>query len=382
MKPGTPGFVGARLREAREARELTAIALAELLGITRSAVSYYEKGTTSPQPEVMERISQTLNLKQEYFLRPVATALTNAVFERSMASATKGTRIRGRRRLEWLIEIVEYLAQYVQFPLVNFPTSMTGSTWRTLDQSDIEEIATDVRRFWNLGDGPISNVTLLLENNGAIVTRMEMGAENLDAFSTWTSDSQLPYVVLGTDKGSAVRSRYDVAHELGHLVLHQDVEPTRLAHTSDFKLIESQAHQFAGAFLAPATTFSSDVLIPSLDSFRSLKSKWRVSIAMMIHRAEDLNIIHSDQARNMYISYNRRGWRAREPMDDKLNPEEPCVLRRAFEAIIEDKIIERSQIVAALPFNRTDIEDLACLPHGYLDDESPYVWAINTYTPR
>ena len=47
--------------------------------------------------------------------------------------------------------------------------------------SEIEEIATDVRRFWNLGDGPISNVTLLLENNGAIVTRTEMGADNLDA---------------------------------------------------------------------------------------------------------------------------------------------------------------------------------------------------------
>ena len=55
MKLGTPGFVGPRLREAREGRGLTAMSLAELLGITRSAISYYEKGTTSPQPDVMER---------------------------------------------------------------------------------------------------------------------------------------------------------------------------------------------------------------------------------------------------------------------------------------------------------------------------------------
>ena len=382
MKLGTPGFVGPRLREAREGRGLTAMSLAELLGITRSAISYYEKGTTSPQPDVMERIATTLNLKPEFFLRPITTTAGNVIFERSMASATKGIRLRARRRHEWVTEIVHFLCQYVLFPQVNFPSIGIGERWRSMHTSEIEEIETDVRRFWNLGDGPISNVTLLLENNGAIVTRTEMGADNLDAFSTWALRDKLPYIVLGTDKGSAVRSRYDVAHELGHLVLHDGVDQARLAHTVDFKLIEDQAHRFAGAFLTPATTFAKDLLIPTLDAFRALKSKWLVSIKMMIHRTHDLGIIHNDQARKMYISYNRRyGAAGIEPMDDRLQPEEPRLLRRAFETIVDGKILERSQIVAELPFNRVDVEDLAGLPYGYLDDESPYVWAINALTP-
>ena len=51
-------------------------------------------------------------------------------------------------------------------------------------------------------------------------------------------------------------------------------------------------------------------------------------------------------------------------------------LRKVFEAIVDNSVIERSQIVAALPFNREDIEQLSGLPYGYLDDESAYTQAI------
>jgi predicted transcriptional regulator len=54
MKPGTPGFVGARLKEAREARFLSAIALADLVGVSRQAISLYENGAKTPGPEVMQ----------------------------------------------------------------------------------------------------------------------------------------------------------------------------------------------------------------------------------------------------------------------------------------------------------------------------------------
>ena len=257
--------------------------------------------------------------------------------------------------------------------------------WLNVSESDIESVARDARRFWNLGDGPISNVTLLVENNGVVVTLIDMHATNLDAFSTWDVVDNRPYIVLGSDRQSAFRTRFNVCHELGHLILHRHVTPSEFDDRKFFRLIESQADRFAAAFLAPATTFSPDIMTPSLEVFRILKPKWRVSIKMMIHRAQELNIINRDEARRLYINYNRRGWNREEPLDQGHRLEEPRLVRKAFETIVENQLIERAQISAALPFNQEDIEELANLPYGYLDSDSAYSWAIrelNSGFPR
>ena len=96
----------------------------------------------------------------------------------------------------------------------------------------------------------------------------------------------------------------------------------------------------------------------------------------MIHRAQELNIIDREEARRLYINYNRRGWNRGEPLDRETEVEKPRLVRRVFEAIVDNNVVERSQIVGALPFNREDIEQLASLPHGYLDEESAYTQAI------
>lgn len=382
MKAGTPGFVGGRLREAREARGLTAISLSGLLGVTRAAISSYEVAGASPHPEVMERIAQVLNLPHSFFLRPLPDPVSEPIFFRSMSTATKSARLGGLHKYVWLKEIVAYILRFVRLPVINFPKLEVPSEPRDLDYQRIEQLATGLRRFWGLGDGPISNVTLLLENNGTIVSRIELGADTLDAFSGWSPADGRPYVFQGADKESAVRSRYDTAHEVGHLILHRDIDRTRLNDPIVFRLLEDQAHRFAGAFLLPSASFADDFYIPTLDMIRSLKPKWIVSIGMMIYRAQELGFVTPEQARRLWINYNRRGWKSREPLDDTIKIEKPCLLRRAFEVLVEKGRMPRQNIISELPFNRADVEKLANLPDGYLDEDSPYVWAITTLSQR
>ena len=117
---GTPGFVGSRLREAREARSLTAISLADILGVSRSAVSLYERGESTPQPDVMRRIAKTLNLPDAFFLRAADETLeAETICYRSMSSATKVARLRGERRYGWLKTIVGFVKSFITFPKVN-----------------------------------------------------------------------------------------------------------------------------------------------------------------------------------------------------------------------------------------------------------------------
>ena len=375
MPVGSPGFVGSRLREAREVRQLTGAALASLIDVTPAGVSAYENGRASPSPEVLSRISTVLNYKLDLFFRPEEASLDDTVFERSRSAITKSTRRRTRHQRKWLREIILYLDQFAILPEANVP-SADGQDWFTLSSEDIETAARRTRRHWNLGDGPISNVTLLVEKNGVVVAAIPMNARSLDAFSTWDPVDQRPYIVLGTDTPSPFRTRFNVCHELGHLILHRDVTPQQFSDQLQFKLIEAQADRFAAAFLTPASTFSTDIVDPSLELFRVLKPRWRTSIKMMVHRAQELNIIDREEARRFYINYNRRGWNRKEPLDDETSPEQPRLLRKVFEAIVDNSVIERSQIVAALPFNREDIEQLSGLPYGYLDDESAYTQAI------
>lgn len=373
MKTGTFGFNGSRLKEAREARGLTASALAEILNLTRAAVSLYENRNASPQPEVMERIADKLNFPVTFFLTSDDHSEGETIFYRSMASTTKLARARGRPRYRWLKRmIVPFLREFVGLPEVNMP-DLGMKDFRGLSENDIEIAALSVRRTWGLGDGPISDIALLLENNGSLITKFNLCDPKMDAFSVWCPIDLTPYIVLGADKGSAVRSRFDLAHELGHFVLHKTVTMEHLVNTRDFHLLEEQASRFASAFLVPAITFSGDLYAPNLDSLLSLKNKWLVSVGMMIKRAEDIGIITCEKAQQLWVNYGHRGWRKEEPLDRKLQPETPRVLRRAFELILQSRVQTTQQVLEFIPLNQSDIEETAGLPRGFLDVSPPSV---------
>jgi len=372
MPVGTTGFIGERLAEAREARGLSNSSLAEILGLSATAISQYERGFSTPRPEITAIIAEKLNLPRSFFLRKLQSNSFNVLFWRSMTSATKAARIKARRKFEWLKDISAYLKEYLDFPELNFPDSKSlGVPPNPLELSNqkIENIAEECREFWKLGNAPIADFVLFLENNGAVITRGRLEVEKLDAFSQFSDTDQTPYIFLMSDKESAVRSRLDAAHELGHLILHGDVQEKHLANPQIYKTIEEQAFLFGSAFLMPSKAFTDELWLPSLDAFRSLKERWRVSIGAMIKRCNELGLISDNETARIWISYNRRGWKKREPLDDDLISEQPRLLRRSFELLIDENIKTREQILHDLSYSANDIEDLAGLPSGYFREE-------------
>lgn len=368
MKVGSPGFIGARLREARQARGYSATALADILGVSRSAMSHYERGEQTPRPDVMRNISRVLDLPPQFFWRLPELERERKLFFRSMEATTAAARLRAERRYGWLEQVIRYAQEYVNFPRINFPQFEIPKDPVQISAELIEEVATKTRRFWKLGDGAISNVVWLLENNGAIISRTRLEAATLDAFSEWYETEGRPYFILGADKDVAVRSRFDAAHELGHIILHRHIDKTCITRKADFKLIEQQAHRFAGAFLLPAQSFSNDFFSPTLDTFQALKPRWGASMQFMLHRAQELRLISDAQAQRLWANCARRGWRLREPLDDEIPVEEPRLLRRSFEMLINEEVQTRAEILSALPYSPRDIEDLTGLPIFFLEE--------------
>ena len=347
-------------------RGLTAVALAEIADVRPQTISEYEAERSSPSPRVLKAIGTALNLPEHFFLRAERPGMERRVFFRSMSSATKAARSRARARSSWLSDIVSYVQDYVELPKLNFPDLALPSDPLLLADEDIERAAEDVRSFWNMRDGPIANTVLLLENQGAVVARDALGAESLDGLSELAAADQRPHILVGTDKGTPVRWRFDVAHELGHILLHSTLPPESLLRPEQFKTIEQQAHRFASAFLLPMASFGEDLFAVNLDVLRTLKQKWKVSIGMMIRRALHAGLISEDSERALWINYGRRGWRRSEPLDTEMDAEQPRLLRRSFELLLTEGAQTPDDIVSSVALPPGDIESLSGLPTGYL----------------
>ena len=245
-----------------------------------------------------------------------------------------------------------YLREFVNFPKINIPKFDMPRDPKQISNKQIEEIAIETRRFWSIPDGePIDNMVSLLEQNGYVIARDELGAEKLDAFSdvNQLDLNSTQYIILGSDKNISVRSRFDAAHEYAHLILHSNIDKSYLNRTVEYKLIEEQAHRFAGAFLLPANAFAIDFYSANLDALLALKPKWKISIAMMIKRSEDLNFITSEQARWLWINLSKRGWKLKEPLDDEIEIEQPLLLKRAIELLEEKNLQTRQDILFNIP---------------------------------
>lgn len=361
--------IGKNIREAREARGISGTTLASMIGVTRQAVSSFETGKKKPGIETLRRISQCLSLPLDYFSQIAIDAdiEENLVFYRSLKSAKKKARVSSAIRAKWVTKIFQYLTNFIDFPNVNFPSFSFPKDPVEISFEKIEDLAKQVRRHWGLKDSPIDNVTDLLESNGVIIASFPFEEEKLDAFSYWEIKQKRPFIFVNKNNISAVRFRFNVLHELGHLIMHKNVDKEYLLKENQkFKLIEKQANYFAGAFLFPQERFIEEILVLKLDYLVCLKSRWKLSIAAMVERAFNLELINDEEKSRLHMNISRRKWKKSEPLDNEIKLERPSLLKSAFELIINECVETISDVLCSLKLYPYEIEELASLRPGFL----------------
>ena len=372
MRVGTPGFVPERLTEARAARRIASMtALARLLSASPSTVTRWEDGSSAPDGEALTRLSNELRVRREFFLRP--TFNTNRpMFKRSLSTTLVRDIDYQKSQMKWMHEISSIALHYVDFPKVDIPDILNGATYKQLRDEDIEKVALDLRKYWNIGEGPCTDIVALMERVGCIVSAIEMGTSKLDGLCSWSSAEDRPHVLLATDKMSYTRRQMDAAHELAHIVLHRDVSEDELK--KNHSLIESQAFRLANAFLLPSTTYPYEVSLASLAKLVALKERWRVSIKAQIKRLRDLKIIPEDHATYLYKLYSTKGWSREEPFDREWNVPNPHTLSDAMNLIVESGVRTKADLLSVeFTMQAGDIENIANLPPGWFAERSGQV---------
>lgn len=291
-------FNASRLKLARERRKMTFKSLAEHCGISSKMVSLYEKNSDEYQPteSTVEKISRALGFPKDFFYEDSIDELEfETVAFRSLKTlrAAQQNAALGAGKIGILLN--DYFEEKLNLPLVNIPDFSGFSP---------EEVANLIRAEWSLGDKSISNLINLLEAFGVRVFSLSENAQEVDAFSFWKGG--IPFVFLNTQK-TPERSRFDCAHELGHLLMHRYSE-------NKGNDIEKEADRFASAFLMPESSIR--VNVPSFitpNEIIKIKSRWRVSAMALTYRLKALGHLTDWQYRNLMIELSKMGYRSSEP---------------------------------------------------------------------
>lgn len=314
-------FDGSRLRLARLFNGFTTSTLGERVDVSHSFIVQLESGTRTPSDSLLCALGEQLGFAPDFFLFPVLDEFReDNVFFRRRKTTPVGVRSKALTHGTLFGFVVNYLDKAIGLPRVNLPS------FKVTDRASIEKAAELAREYWELGlSGPIVNMVRVLEWSGVVATQFFADADKIDAFSK-TGDRNI--VVLNMDKSAPSRTRYDAAHECGHLVMHDGQILGDDAHDST---LEVQADQFAAAFLLPRLAFARE--FPRTQrlhwpSLISMKQRWKVSLAAIIRRAYDLQLITATEYQRAYKYLSVQGWRKKEPYEFEL--ESPETFRLAL----------------------------------------------------
>ena len=285
------GFNRSRLRFARELRQMRQVRLAELTGVNTSAISHFETGRHSPLPTTVASLARALSVPPEFLTNEdeLTASMATGYFraDRKTAEPVKASVSRWLSLQSMAFEVLDSHGLLSE-PFV--PTIPVSSDHTPVDPEDIAE---EVRRMMGVPIGPIANAIDLVESFGVLVVRVQLPLESMDSFSIPCQPR--PIIALGSSRSHSGRSRFDVCHELGHLVMHRNA-------VAGHRVMESQANTFASAFLMPRVEMERQ--LPSqvdIKTFTTIASEWGVSTEALIYRAHTLGLATKES----YLSARR-----------------------------------------------------------------------------
>ncbi len=341
---------GIRLKLARKRAGLSLRELSELLGgrVSKQALNKYEQGQMKPSNEVLLYLSRSLGVKPDYFLQSMPVDLGQISFRKRSDLSKKDEEViieKARDYVERCLNVESLLSIKRQFenPIKN----LTVST-----KKEAEQAADALRKAWELGVNPISNLTEMLELKGVKVMLIE-ATDKFDGLAVY-AESNTPIVVVNLKNKPIERLRFTIVHELAHILLtiHDSIK-------GNDKFIEKLCHRFASAFLIPSVK-----LIELIGSVKrkyiqikeliSIKEYYGISIRAIVHRLKELEVISETYHRRWSIWLNKEFGSKSEP-GDYIGKEESMVLLSHVNHALAEEIISMSKAAFLLDVNVADI---------------------------
>jgi Zn-dependent peptidase ImmA (M78 family)/transcriptional regulator with XRE-family HTH domain len=313
-------FNGERLKQAREIAGLTQKELAEAARLEQSFISMIEQNARKPSESVVETLALAVGFPRAFLDQPSGPDFPlGSILFRRMSSLPSADIARVRQTARMVLE--GFLTLQRRFRPLPVSIPRVGDTSPAM----AAQLARSALGY--APDGPIRGLMNRMEKAGILVFRLPSAPEGFDAFSAWTTERDArPVVALGQSL-SGERDRATLAHELGHLVLHGSF-------LGEIKTVERQGTEFMGEFLLPeddiAQEFAGEDPL-TLTRLAQLKSKWGVSMQVILLRLEQLEIINAQKKSYWRGKLEKRDWLDNEPV--AIPAENPSLLRQMLERV-------------------------------------------------
>ena len=317
---------------ARESRGCTQKDLADAAGVTQGLISKAERGVATLSERHIAAIADLLGYPVRLF------------YEAGRVREVGSACLYHRKRKTLPAKVLTKLDARMYIRNLNVINLLDGldiegdRIFHTMDPDeyggDPVEIARALRTAWRVPDGPIPNLTALIESAGGIVLFEDFGHRKLFGMSCWTKRGH-PLFFLNSSV-STDDLRWTMAHELGHLTMHAtppDGDP------------EDQADAFAGEFLAPIARFKPDARKLSFDRLPQLKAYWGLSMKGVIKRARVVGAIDTKAATRLYKQHSARGYNAAEPYP--LKSERSTLVDAAIDVHLREHGYSKDQLAEA-----------------------------------
>lgn len=352
-------FIGDNLTNLRIMHGYSRKLLSEKLGVTEQAIWQYENAYTSPKMQIVNEMKRIFNVKSRYFytddmlarfMTPANVDPMNIAYRSKVLNMISKTQSEAKH-VEYLDTFVNYITTKISHPTLKI-IKLRDEIIEYLNHSEddrstqIRYAAYLARKRLDLMETRNENLMFQIEKSGVFVFEKSIG-EEIDAYSLWTQNDR-PYIILGNIKRSAVRRNFDIAHELGHLLLHYRLEFATLDR-KEHKNIENEANIFAGALLLPEDEFSIDMKeiahVTNPDHYLDLKKKWKTSLQVLGYRASHLGIMNSKEHRNFYASMHRKDYLKVEPLDDVIPIQKPMKIKTMIDFISKKGLMDVRQMI-------------------------------------
>ncbi|OTN75176.1 hypothetical protein A5886_000246 [Enterococcus sp. 8G7_MSG3316] len=363
-------FHGKNLQVARMLQGLSRKELGEKLNVSEQSIWQFEKQMIEPSFENILRMKDILQVRSDYFFE--AFVIEQTFFETNVAyrKADASSRKKTNSEVVYLnvaVKIIKYLEAFVNVPpttLVTLRNEGSRGIFTGCSNEQIEAFAAHARLFLGIQQDN-SNLLLALEKSGIYVLEKNVGGK-ADAYSAWSIDD-VPIIVLGIKK-SAVRRNFDLAHELGHLILHPHVDFGALD-KNERQEKEREADYFASCFLLPREIMQDEYnqikKISNPDSYAQLKLKYHVSIQALEMRAYKLGFLTPQQHSYFYRQIALRDYRTEEPFDREIILKRPGKIRSIFNLILNNKLTDLQNIENDFKCQRKLLEEMFSIESAF-----------------
>lgn len=321
---------------ARKSHGWTQTKLAEMIGCYQGTISKIEQGILDVTEEMLDDLVEALGFPRSFFLQGGGIYTPGIIYNRS--------RKRIGKRVKEQIDALNNIHARVVHALLD---AIELESERDIPQLTVEEFGSPseaarvLREYWQVPRGPIDNITSLIERAGGIVVHVDVQTREFDG--VYYPFPDLPPLIFVNKNLPGDRLRFTLAHELGHIVLHN--------RPKDIDLMEGETNEFAAEFMMPEEDIRPSLQSLSLPKLGNLKRYWKMAMGAILVRANTLGTITDRRYRYIWMQMGKAGYRKREPVELDISVEQPRLRDKLIEFHLDSLDYSVADLSAALHLN-------------------------------